>query len=283
MKVMKKAPSLYGKQDEEGHFKYYIRPLMPEAFKAIRDQYLAEIKQYKSENATRSEDEPKTNFYFNGEKFYVNGEVVEEDVKPPTFRTMLSLSEEIIERMEKIEFASGGPIDENNSIFQSFATNVETVEDIDLAYMRIRQVKPYADHIILVYRLKNTEEFKYGGSNDREYYGDQEILKIIKYKHAVNLAVFVTREYGGVPLGPKRFEIIRNIATQAIEDLEPEIISADDEPPTARLFNRTKTKKPFRGRNSGQGGRGGGNGRGGYSQQQGRGDGGWRGRGRRGH
>ena len=112
---------------------------------------------------------------------------------------------------------------------------VNTLDQIDLGYMKIRQVKKYSDHILLAYRLKNEDGFKQGGSSDKEYYGDQEVLKIIKRKHAVNVAVFIARDYGGVPLGPIRFKIIRALAGEVLEELEPEVIPPDQEPKNTQL------------------------------------------------
>ena len=268
-KVMRNAHTLYGKQDEEFHFKYYIRYSMPEAHKAVRDQHAPAIREYRSQNATRGENDPKTTFYFNGDRFFVNGEAVRQDITPPTLRDMLSLREETLDKMQELQFSAAGPIDEKDSIFTAYAIHVNSLEDIDLAYMGVRQVKRYADHIVCAYRLKTADGITDGGTHDKEYYGDQEILKVIRQKHAVNLAVFVSREYGGVPLGPKRFEIIRNISANAIEDLEPEVIAAEEEPTNSRpLPQRARRKQPYRqhfntrGRGStgprrGHGGRGG--------------------------
>ena len=246
-KVMKYAYTLDKKQDEELHFKYYIRYSKLEALRAIQDKHSDDIKQYKETNVSRGVGEPKINFYFNGNRFFVNGEVIEEDITPPSLRIMMSISEATQDQIEKLVFSSGGPLEEKYSLFQAYAIGVDTLDDINFAYMRVRQLKKFADHIVLAYCLKNAEGFKEGGSNDREYYGDREILKVIKAKHAVNVAIFVAREYGGVPLGARHFEIIRSVATDAINDLDPATISADKEPiatqRSAPLPHQTRWKR----------------------------------------
>ena len=45
----------------------------------------------------------------------------------------------------------------------------------------------------------------------------------------MNLAVFVAREYGGVPLGAMRFEIICDLAQTAIDNLAPATLTAEPE------------------------------------------------------
>ena len=111
-KVMRNAPSLWGKKDEVGKFKYYVRHSMPEAHRAVRDKHYEEIKIYKDRNYNRQEGEPRTDFYFNGTKFFVNGEVVEEDITPPSFRDMLLIDEEMQERIDDVQFCMAGPKEE---------------------------------------------------------------------------------------------------------------------------------------------------------------------------
>ena len=69
--------------------------------------------------------------------------------------------------MEKLQFSTGDPVEEKDSMFQAFAIKVHSLEEIELAYMAVRQLKDYADHILLAYCLKNDEWFKEGGSSDR--------------------------------------------------------------------------------------------------------------------
>ena len=65
---------------------------------------------------------------------------------------------------------------------------------------------------------------------DGEHYGDQEILCLLKMANVVNLAVFVAHEYGGVQLGNARFKIIKEVATKAIQQLEPEVLHLPPSP-----------------------------------------------------
>ena len=59
-------------------------------------------------------------------------------------------------------------------------------------------MKRYADHIMVGYRFRKEGGIVQGAVNDKEYYGDQEVLTAILKAQAVNVAVFVAREYGGI-------------------------------------------------------------------------------------
>ena len=91
-KVMNNSYKLGGKEDEEHHFRYYVRRSKPEAHRAAHDKYYNDVKHFKDKNRNLKEGEIATAFYFNGERFFVNGEPVEEDVNPPTFRDMMAIT-----------------------------------------------------------------------------------------------------------------------------------------------------------------------------------------------
>ena len=244
-RIMKHSYLLGDKEDEEFQFKYYVHRNMPEAHCAIKDKYYTDIKKFREDNRTADEGEPKTSFYFNGEKFFVNGELVEEDIHPPTLRDMLSIDPSMQTRMDAFQFVSAGPKELKDSTFQGFAVQISSLDEVDLAYMKVRQMKRYADHIMLAYRIQESESLKQGCAHDKEYYGDVEILKEIKKANAINIAVFVAHEYGGIPLSQVRFEIIRELAKIAIENAEPSTVTEElTDPKRVYAAQRRHPRRP---------------------------------------
>ena len=55
-----------------------------------------------------------------------------------------------------------------------------------------------------------------GASSDREYGAGKVVREVLESKGLNNVVVFVRRRYGGSHLGPKRFQIIKQCATEAI-------------------------------------------------------------------
>ena len=86
--------------------------------------------------------------------------------------------------------------------------------------MKVHQLKKFADHVMVVYRLKEGDNIREGCSSDKEHFGDLEILKILKTANLLDIAVFVAREYGGVHLGNAHFKIIHEVATKAIQEMQ---------------------------------------------------------------
>lgn len=60
---------------------------------------------------------------------------------------------------------------------------------------------------------------KTGGDDDGEKGGSREVHHAIQKEAAVDVAVVVSRLYGGVMLGPVRFHHIKQVATQALQRL----------------------------------------------------------------
>ena len=124
--------------------------------------------------------------------------------------------------MEAVEFSTSLPKDKKKSSFQAFGMKITTKADVKIGYMKVRQIKKPADHIMAVYQLKTGDQVVQGSASDREHYGDQEIMNALIKASAVNIAIFVSREYGGIPLRGARFELIREVTTEVIDSMQPE-------------------------------------------------------------
>ena len=229
--VMNNATRLGGKKDQEGGSKYYVRRSMPEGHRASWDKHAKEVQRYRIENRKKKLDSEKTTVRFEGSRFFVNGQLVHENIAPPTFRDMLLINSETQCSIDEVVTCSSPHIELKSSWFQAYTTKITCLEDIDIAYMKVQQQKQFADHVMAAYRLKTSNTtVQEGGSCDGEHYGNQEILRLLKMANVVNLAVFAAREYGGVQLGNAHFKIIKEVATKAIQQLEPEVLHLPPSP-----------------------------------------------------
>ena len=57
-----------------------------------------------------------------------------------------------------------------------------------------------------------------GASSDIEFGAGEVVCEVLESKGLNNVVVFVRRRYGGSHLGPKRFQIIKQWATEAINE-----------------------------------------------------------------
>ena len=66
---------------------------------------------------------------------------------------------------------------------------------------------------IYAYRYGNTE----GRCDDDEHGASAKLLKLLKDQDISDAIVIVTRWFGGVHIGPKRFTLIENCANDALK------------------------------------------------------------------
>ena len=84
--------------------------------------------------------------------------------------------------------------------------------EVRRAYRKVRSINPSATHVVGVFNFKNKE----GYQDDNEHSAGYKLLKAVQKEKLMNVAVFVSRMYGGRNLGIKRHQIIKDVALQAI-------------------------------------------------------------------
>lgn len=74
---------------------------------------------------------------------------------------------------------------------------------------------PSYDHIMMVYRIDGST----GYQDDGEHASGIKIHAKLLEKKCQDIAVFVARDFGGIHMGPRRFDCIIAVAEKAIEAL----------------------------------------------------------------
>ena len=223
-KIMDNANLLGGRQDPAEGFKYYVKRSRLEAQRALHDKHTDNVKNFREQNAAATSEAEKVKFYFTPTQLIVNDVPHEDDVKPPTYKEMVNLDFSTLHEMRRIEFHSSMPKVVKRSTFQAFGTTVNSIDEINLAYKQVWYLNKGADHIVAGYRIKSGESVIQGCAHNREYYGDREILQALKKSKAVNIVVFVIREYGGIHLGGTRFDIITDLTNEVLRMMKPETV-----------------------------------------------------------
>ena len=146
---------------------------------------------------------------------YINKVPQRRHIFPPTAQDMFNITPQEQEQLDKIQFHHTDAVVDKNSIFRGHVVKVQNSPDIKSAYKRIKQLYPESNHIMLAYAIK-----KYTGSqDDGEHSAAKKILNTLCGFGRNNVAVFVTREYGGVHIGPRRFIHIEKVAKEALYKL----------------------------------------------------------------
>lgn len=206
---------LKDKVNDQGH-PFFVNQQIPEALAAERKVIQYEIKRIKDFNETVGPAGKKKQFTVSNKRLYIDEKLHEQLVLPPRpLEIFASVGDQ--QKMDDIEFNVSKPKTHNRSQFIGLATRVANLEQVQLAYRKVRQMYPSYDHVMMAYRISpNSIE---GYQDDGEYAAGIKIHSKIVNMRCHGIAVFVVRNFGGIHIGPARFDCISAVAESAIEDL----------------------------------------------------------------
>ena len=122
-----------------------------------------------------------------------------------------------------IEIVRGEPVSWHGSIFTAqVAYPVTSVAEATRAIAAMRQQghAAAADHNMTAYRVKKIPKgLDKAYDDDGEAHGGQRLLGCLTKLDACNVAVMVSRVYGGVNIGKRRFELIQETARTLLEEV----------------------------------------------------------------
>lgn len=128
----------------------------------------------------------------------------------------------------------------DGSEFISYAAKVTTIEEVRIAYRKLRVKYADANHIMSAFRLNPPNgPYNQEANDDGEHAGGRTILNVLQESQSTNVAVFIIRFYGGRHLGATRFEIIRSLSQAALTKVG--IV-----PPTPRSQNARESRRQTR-------------------------------------
>ena len=189
----------------------------------INDYWAADVNERRknerelyNRNDQRAGDQ-KVNMDFRGPYLHIGNStaVQAKAVKTPQPRDILDLSAQELSRILKLVINRGKEVIESNSKFTAYTAQVTTYEQINDLYLKIKLIHPVADHVICAYHVSNDDFFNTDHCDDGEHGAGRAILSYMKENDITDRVIFVVRYFGGVKLGPKRFEKI----TEAVRDV----------------------------------------------------------------
>mmetsp|Transcript_43540 Transcript_43540/g.170408 ORF Transcript_43540/g.170408 Transcript_43540/m.170408 type:complete len:281 (-) Transcript_43540:751-1593(-) len=127
--------------------------------------------------------------------------------------------EDVVELKDIPAIYSGSPFTDRKSTFQAHLTEVHSEADLSAFLLALQSVNKIASatHNILAYRFvdETTGNLSQDFDDDGEAAAGKRLLHLLKMLPAENVAVVVSRWFGGIHLGPDRFKHINNAARQA--------------------------------------------------------------------
>lgn len=249
-KLFSAASKLKGKQNEKGG-SYFLSEHLPEEMNETRRR----ANELFSDNR-RKQASHQLDMNFVRGKLVINEEPYLKSIHAPTAAEILKPDEALFDRAQELDIVKGAFNTVSGSKFTSYAVAVESFEDIQAAYMKLRMKFADATHISCAFRLpgSNTPQNQ-DYVDDGEFGCGRTILKALKEAQLLNMAVFIVRYYGGKHLGTKRYELFQELSKVALKNIMekrqqeasqgPPIESVPDnliQPPVPRDFGLSITE-----------------------------------------
>lgn len=208
--LLSKGPNLKDLVNAKGK-KFFILEQLPDKLQEERRYNQFWIQENKHNPDSKFEMKMSRN------KLRINNEPYKKKVHAPNAAEILRLDDEELLVTKQDVLHEGGSKDEQGSEFLAFAVQVKSTECVRKAYRKLKIKYADASHISSAYRLAPPNgPFNQEASDDGEHGMGRFLLKLLQEGNATNVAVFVLRYFGGVHIGPMRFDIARELATKAL-------------------------------------------------------------------
>ena len=211
--IMSNAKNLKGQVHPEGCFKFYVFPHVPEAFRATRAKHQERIDEIQTRNEGK---EHKDWTRVTGTKFFINNEVQMGLIEPPTPSKVVNRVQLYGEKIKNIPLVKTNPETRLGSTFIGYALHVKTLQLVEMAYVKLRTLHPFARHIMLAYDVAG----EVGSCDDGEYFGDLALRDVIQWNRVKDIAFFMIRMASHQQIGGQRFDIIRTLAGELLVQLD---------------------------------------------------------------
>ena len=117
----------------------------------------------------------------------------------------------------QVKLGKGENVTEENNTFIGYTLAIENVQQVRMAYQKLRIKHLEARHIVCSFFLpgKPSHCFRYY-CNNNDYGCSQVLLQLLEYHNMINRAVFVVRN-AGQKIGAMRYKCIKQAARAAID------------------------------------------------------------------
>ncbi|CAB3365287.1 Hypothetical predicted protein [Cloeon dipterum] len=123
------------------------------------------------------------------------------------------------EHHSQFPLVHGEPLQAGKCTFQGHLAIVKSTDDVKEALQTLLEIKKVANatHNMYAYRIKKESgNISSDCDDDGETHAGSRMLHLLEILNVTNVLVVVTRWFGGVHLGPARFQHINNAARQVL-------------------------------------------------------------------
>ena len=143
----------------------------------------------------------------------VNDQKQTPKIIPPMVTDMLNKPWKEIDEVLDIDLNDALVIQEKGSVFYGYSKSVQSWQEVNNAYIKVKYWHPEADHIVMAATINGDRTC----CDDGEHNVGFKLAKLLEDRDVRNTVIFVAREYGLIRMGPRRFHIYYNAATKALD------------------------------------------------------------------
>jgi putative IMPACT (imprinted ancient) family translation regulator len=156
-----------------------------------------------------------------GDEVLVDEVPRKDELRPPIAEEILMRTNDEELNMESVYFYTSKVKTVLRSQFQLHAAKVENMTMADNAYKAIHRYRnaAAATHLISAHRMQNGQV---GWRDDGDHAMGRHLYSAMKNSKITNMVFFLTRNYGGVHIGKRRFEITTELVDDMIQIMQQE-------------------------------------------------------------
>ena len=187
----------------------------------------------------------RLNMSFKKGKLLIGGTEYKKKIEIPKIKELLDMDPETIKNVGELCVTQSNEVTEAGNRFRAYACKSICLADVRNAISHIRRKHPDSTHTIVAYRLAGLNK-----AYDEDYLDNSEhgmgrrILSQIIQKDATNITIIVLRHFSGIHIGNRRFEIVKNLVSDVMDQLEKEGTFKSVLPLRSMLNMRVKRQKP---------------------------------------
>ena len=139
----------------------------------------------------------------------VDGNPLIEEVSPPDPTNIVDMDSEELDGVLTMNIPKGEVLQYKGNTFAAYTKDINSVEEINKAYLNIRLKHPEARHIICAYSIDHQHLHKANNFCDDQDVGmGRALLSIMEDNAITHRVFFVVRHVGPARIGPIHFDLM---------------------------------------------------------------------------
>ena len=234
------------------HFKYLLKDVRNEAGRKyyINDYVPVTVQERRRKekevaNVAQNTDPPLEVTYQRG-KMLIQNEIYHPKVTVPTPKQIVDVNPTRMKHILDMPLVQHGRITQEMSTFEAYTTSVNSYKDIRDLYIKVKLLQPGARHVICAYWIDGAEpHYCKDFCDDGEPSAGRKLLQYMTEKELKCRVIFVARKYGGIRMGPDRFECYRAAADIVVkQDSYNTILKRNQWAPTRNIEESENAAEP---------------------------------------